>query len=68
VGDQCLIIRSLGSGHCEFRFSVCRPGGLGDALTALGDQCHLQRFNVVWKCAMTRIHATIESQIFGADS
>jgi hypothetical protein len=40
---------------------VRRPGGFGD-------ERRLQCFNVVWKCAKTRIHATIESQILAADS
>ena len=60
VGDQGLIIGSLGSGHCQLRFSLCRPGRFGDALAARGDQRRLQRFDVVWKRIKTRIHAKIE--------
>jgi hypothetical protein len=61
VGDQGLIIGSLGSGHRELGFGVRRP-------VSFGDKRRLQCFNVVWKCAKTRIHATIESQILAADS
>ena len=61
VGNQSLIIGGLGSGHRQFRFRVRRPACFGDALTASGDQRRFERFDVVRRCAKTRIHATIES-------
>jgi hypothetical protein len=61
VGDQGLIVGGLGSGHGEFRFGVYRPGCLDDSLIAGGDQRCLQRFDVIWKGFMTRIHTPIES-------
>jgi hypothetical protein len=61
MSNQRLIIGSLGFGNREFRFSVRRPGRLGDAFTALGDQRRLQYRDVVWKGIKTRIHVLIES-------
>jgi hypothetical protein len=61
VGDQSLIIGGLGSRHCEFSFSVKRPGRFHNARIARCDECRLQRFDGVWKDFTTRIHAQIES-------
>jgi hypothetical protein len=68
VGDQGLVIRSLGPGHCEFCFSAYRPGRFDDVLTARRDQRRLQGFDVVRKAFTIRIHALIESQVPAADS
>jgi len=61
MSDQGLIIRGLGSRHRKFRFGVRCPG-------RFGDECRLQCFDVIWKCAKARIHARMESQIPPADS
>ena len=65
VSYQGLIIGGLGSRHREFRFGA--RAGATSRLRA-HDQRRLQRFDVVWKCFKTRIHALIESQILAADS
>ena len=58
VSDQGLIIRGLGLRDREFRFGARRPGGFGDALIALSDQCRFQCCDVVRNCTKSRIHVT----------
>jgi hypothetical protein len=68
VGDQGLIIGGFGAGNRKFGFGGNRPRGLGNPLIARNDERRLQRFDVIWKRAKTRIHVRIESQIRAADS